>query len=57
MYILKTKYDLPYKKIGDMFGGRDHTTIMHSRDKIGDQLKKDNKLSAIVNDLKNKIKC
>ena len=57
IYLIDDVLNIPLVSIGKIFGGRDHTTIMHSRDKIGDQLKKDNKLSAIVNDLKNKIKC
>ena len=57
IYLIDDVLDIPLVSIGKIFGGRDHTTIMHSRDKIGEQIKKDNKLSAIVNDLKQKIKC
>lgn len=56
IYLIDDTLDVPLVTIGKIFGGRDHTTIMHSRDKISDQIKKDNKLSAIVNDLKQKIK-
>lgn len=56
IYLIDDVLDVPLVTIGKIFGGRDHTTIMHSRDKIGEQIKKDNKLSAIVNDLKQKIK-
>ena len=56
IYLICELLDLPLVAIGKKFGDRDHTTIMHSRDKIGEQIKKDNKLSAIVNDLKQKIK-
>lgn len=56
IYLIDDILDIPLVSIGKIFGGRDHTTIMHSRDKISDQIKKDNKLSAIVNDLKSKIK-
>mgnify|MGYP004718451271 CR=1 FL=1 len=56
IYLIDDVLDIPLVSIGKIFGGRDHTTIMHSRDKIGEQIKKDNKLSAIVNDLKTKIK-
>ncbi len=34
MYILKTKYDLPYKKIGALMGGKDHTTVIAAVTKI-----------------------
>lgn len=55
IYLIDDILDIPLVTIGKLFGGRDHTTIMHSRDKIGEQIKKDNKLSAIINDLKQKI--
>ena len=28
-YIMRSKYDLTFKKIGDIFNGKDHSTIMH----------------------------
>lgn len=28
-YLLRTKYDLTFQKIGDIFNGKDHSTIMH----------------------------
>ena len=28
-YIMRTKYDLTFKKIGDIFNGKDHSTVMH----------------------------
>ena len=34
MYLIKTLYDLPYKKIGSYFSNRDHSTVMHSVEKI-----------------------
>ena len=34
MYILKTDLRLPLERIGDLFGGRDHTTVMHGIEKI-----------------------
>lgn len=34
MYLIKTELGLPLMKIGELFGGRDHTTVMHSVEKI-----------------------
>lgn len=34
MYLIKKELNLPLMKIGELFGGRDHTTVMHSIDKI-----------------------
>lgn len=38
MYLLRVDYRLPLMEIGDLFSGRDHTTIMHAVEKIAQQL-------------------
>ena len=34
MYLIKTILDLPYTEIGYLFGGRDHSTVIHSVNKV-----------------------
>jgi len=34
MYLLYSELKLTYLEIGNLLGGRDHTTIMHGVDKI-----------------------
>ncbi|MFQ5689020.1 MAG: chromosomal replication initiator protein DnaA [Gemmatimonadota bacterium] len=34
MYLIKTNLDLPYSEIGQLFGGRDHSTVIHSVNKV-----------------------
>jgi chromosomal replication initiator protein len=34
MYLIKTILDLPYTEIGELFGGRDHSTVIHSVNKV-----------------------
>ena len=34
MYLLRTELDTPFSTIGDFFGGRDHTTVLHAVDKV-----------------------
>lgn len=34
MYILRSQFKLPLMRIGDIFGGRDHTTVMHAVEKV-----------------------
>ncbi|MHC4235399.1 MAG: chromosomal replication initiator protein DnaA [Planctomycetota bacterium] len=34
MYLIKTTLDLPYTDIGSLFGGRDHSTVIHSVNKV-----------------------
>lgn len=49
-----TDYSLP--KIGEAFGGRDHTTVIHAHDKISGSLKQDQELSKIIRNITDKIK-
>jgi len=41
MYILREDYSMPYPTIGQKLGGRDHTTVIHSYEKIKKELKED----------------
>ena len=34
MYLLRTELDTPFSAIGDFFGGRDHTTVLHAVEKV-----------------------
>lgn len=46
---------VPLVSIGEYFGGRDHTTIMHARDKISEDVKNNDVIASQVKDLKDKI--
>lgn len=52
MYVLYKDLDIPYEQIGMLFGGRDHTTVMHAVDKIAERLKTDPSMGKIIADLK-----
>ena len=52
IYLISEILNLPLKTIGSVFGGRDHTTIMHSRDKITQDLKSNKKTQTIINEIK-----
>ena len=56
MYLVRdlTEHSLP--EIGEYFGGRDHTTILHAYNKIKDQIKKDQKLKKMLGVLVDNIK-
>ena len=55
MYLIKELYDLPYKKIGSLFGGRDHTTVISACEKIENDLKTNNELKMAVDNIKKKL--
>lgn len=55
MYLIKTIYDLPYKKIGTFFNNRDHSTVMHSVEKIRNEIEMDIDVKNDVEKLK--VKC
>ncbi|MCC3376770.1 chromosomal replication initiator protein DnaA [Cohnella sp. REN36] len=56
MYLSRELTDYSLPKIGDAFGGRDHTTVIHAHEKITQQLKVDQELYKILNNLTEKIK-
>lgn len=56
MYLSRELTDYSLPKIGDNFGGRDHTTVIHAHEKITQQLKVDQDLYKIVHSLTEKIK-
>ncbi len=55
MYLISEMLGLPLVKIGDAFGGKDHSTVIHARNKIADLVKSDNKVRTQVNDLRDRI--
>ena len=52
VYLISELLNLPLVNIGKIFGGRDHTTIMHSRDKITEEVKNNKKTANIVNEIR-----
>lgn len=56
MYIARELTEYSTTELGAEFGGRDHTTVMHSCQKIDDLLKSDPVLSSTLNALVNRIK-
>ncbi|MCL2840593.1 MAG: chromosomal replication initiator protein DnaA [Defluviitaleaceae bacterium] len=56
MYLCRKILDFSLPDVGKFFGGRDHTTVIHSCEKIAGELETDEKLKLIVEDLEIKIK-
>ncbi len=55
MYLSRKLTDTSLPKIGEEFGGRDHTTVIHAYEKISQSLKKDENLQNTVTELTKKI--
>ena len=56
MYLCRELTNLSLPKIGALFGGRDHTTVLHSTQKIGNLLNKDRTLYNQVSELTAQIR-
>ncbi len=55
MYILREVFDISYPVIGERLGGRDHTTVIHSYEKIKTNIKTNPELNKEIEDIKNLI--
>lgn len=55
IYLITEMLSLPLVTIGQIFGGRDHTTVIHARDKISEQIKTDKRIKIVVADIKNML--
>jgi chromosomal replication initiator protein len=55
MYLMRQHTDLSLPKIGEVFGGKDHTTVMYSCDKIAQQKENDPDLARDLRQLSDRI--
>lgn len=55
MYLSRKLTDMSLPKIGEEFGGRDHTTVIHAYEKISGNLKVDESLKQAVSELTKRI--
>ena len=55
MYLCRKLTDESFPKIGIEFGGKDHTTVMHSCDKIEKELKNNSNLSKTIESIEKDI--
>ena len=54
-YLMTEMLSIPLVSIGQALGGRDHTTVMHSRDKIAELIKENSRIEREVKVLRNLI--
>lgn len=55
IYLITELLSMPLISIGQLFGGRDHTTVIHARDKIAEEIKTNPRIKIVVADLKNML--
>jgi len=55
MYVVREETGASLPQIGELLGGRDHTTVIHGYEKITRELEKDPELSRTVADLRNRL--
>ncbi|MBD7913086.1 MULTISPECIES: chromosomal replication initiator protein DnaA [Clostridium] len=55
MYLSRKLTDMSLPKIGEEFGGRDHTTVIHAYEKISDNLNSDENLQKTIEDITKKL--
>lgn len=56
MYLSRELTDSSLPQIGEEFGGRDHTTVIHAHNKIAEKIKEDIDFKRTIERLKEKIK-
>ncbi|MCX7779371.1 MAG: chromosomal replication initiator protein DnaA [Negativicutes bacterium] len=55
MYLCRELTEASLPRIGELFGGRDHTTVIHAHEKISRERNEDNKLNNTLKELIKKI--
>ncbi len=55
MYLCRQELNLPYTQIGRIFGGKDHSTVIHSVEKINQLFKTDNQIRQAIISIKSNL--
>lgn len=56
MYFMREELQLSFERIGEIFGGKNHTTVMHACQKMAEQIKKDKMLVKHYNAVKRALR-
>ena len=56
MYLLRDDFKISFPTIGEKMGGRDHTTVIHSCEKIREEAKVDSVLAGELQQIRNMLK-
>lgn len=55
MFLCRELTDMSLPKIGNDFGGRDHTTVIHAYDKIKEDIENNSETRRAINEIKDNI--
>jgi chromosomal replication initiator protein len=55
MYLLREEAQISLPQIGEVLGGRDHTTVMYGCEKVADLLEQDDRLRRQVVDIRDQL--
>lgn len=55
MYLLREDFGISFPSIGDKLGGRDHTTVIHSYEKVKEEIKTDSLLLQEINQIRSML--
>lgn len=55
MYLCRVMTELSLPRIGELFGGRDHTTVMHAYRKVNKLIEEKKQISSEIEELKSRI--
>lgn len=56
MYLIRDLLDLPLIKIGEVFGGKDHSTVISAVKKVEKELKTNPSLQTVIKEIKERLK-
>lgn len=56
MYLIRSLLDIPFTRIGYLFGGKDHSTVMNGVTKVENSLKTNTLLQQAINEIKANLK-
>lgn len=56
MYLLREDFDISFPSIGEKVGNRDHSTVIHSYEKIKNDLKTDPELTQEINQIRSMLR-
>ena len=56
MYLCRNILEMTYPEIGQSFGNRHHTTVIHACDKVAKDVSTNSELSRIIDDLTKRVR-